>query len=233
MFFQAPGSSFLQTPGFDPSELDTRKLHPPTPFFDLQKNPFFIWQQSTHSICGVSSSPSLIGRYLYVLQQLGTLCTTFETHVAPTPTSKRALFPWHWPITKHNSTLALTRRLVKRRCIKSPVFSSTANHVPRSLADVKGEGVFIWVTSTSTADCNSNCNFFDVDCKLFSYQASIKGFVVNCQKSCSQLQISRSISICLFTFSFVVEVWKMFVLTFAVNFKQRILILLLDVEFCS
>ena len=51
-------------------------------------------------------------------QKMGTLCTTFEAHVAPTPTSKRAPFPWHWPITKHHSTLALTRRSVKRRCIK-------------------------------------------------------------------------------------------------------------------
>ena len=50
----------------------------------------------------------------------GTLCTTFEAHVTPTPTSKRAPFPWHWPITKHYSALALTRRSVKRRCIKSP-----------------------------------------------------------------------------------------------------------------
>ncbi len=52
---------------------------------------------------------------------MGTLCTTFEAHVARTPTSKRALFPWHWPITKHHSTLALTRRSVKRRCIKFPI----------------------------------------------------------------------------------------------------------------
>ncbi len=28
-------------------------------------------------------------------------------------------FPWHWPITKHHSTLAWTRRSVKRRRIKS------------------------------------------------------------------------------------------------------------------
>ncbi len=40
--------------------------------------------------------------------------------------SKRALFPWHWPIMKHNATLALTRHSVKRRCIKSPV--STGVH---------------------------------------------------------------------------------------------------------
>ncbi len=50
---------------------------------------------------------------------------TFEAHVASTPTSKRAPFPWHWPITKHHSTLALTRRSVKRRCIKSPLSVSS------------------------------------------------------------------------------------------------------------
>ncbi len=57
------------------------------------------------------------------LSIMGTLCTTFETHIVPTPTSNMAPFPWHWPIIKHYSTLALTRRSVKSRCIKSLFFA--------------------------------------------------------------------------------------------------------------
>ncbi len=42
-----------------------------------------------------------------------------RAHVASTPTSKRVPFTWHWPITKHCSTMTLT--IVKTSCMNSPL----------------------------------------------------------------------------------------------------------------
>ena len=54
-----------------------------------------------------------------------TLCTAFEAHVAPTPTSKRAQklmscaqFPWHWPITTHQLTRRVARHTTETSCMK-------------------------------------------------------------------------------------------------------------------
>ncbi len=49
---------------------------------------------------------------------MATLCNDVSLNAPSTSTSKTALFPWHWPITKHHSTLVLMQRSVKRRCIK-------------------------------------------------------------------------------------------------------------------
>ncbi len=72
---------------------------------------------------------------------LGTLCNDVSLNAASTPTSKRAPFPWHWPITKHNSTLALTRRSVKRRCLKSLICTkSKTKHLANKIQELRTAG---------------------------------------------------------------------------------------------
>ncbi len=65
-------------------------------------------------------------------------------------------------------------------------------------------------------DVNCNCNFFDAECKILisgQYQEFCSLLQESCSqlyKCCSQLQISSSISICLFTLNFAVVVWNRF-----------------------